>query len=75
MGRITQKEIILNHLKENRTITSYESFDLYGILDLQKIINVLKKSHKIESEWVHTKNRYGNKVKFKKYYLNFMQEN
>ena len=70
MGRITQKSIILNHLQEYRTITSYESFDRYGILDLQKIINVLRKTYDIKDEWVHTINRYGNKVKFKKYYLN-----
>lgn len=66
---MTQKNIILNHLLENKTITSYESFDRYGILDLQKIINLLRKTYTIKDEWIHTTNRYGNKVKFKKYWL------
>lgn len=70
MGKITQKDIILNHLQEYRTITSYESFDRYGILDLQKIINILRKAYTIKDEWVHSVNRYGNKVKYKRYYLN-----
>ena len=50
MGRITQKDIILNHLQEHKSITSYESFDRYGILDLQKIINVLRKNYNIEDK-------------------------
>jgi hypothetical protein len=66
---MTQKEIILNHLQENESITSYESFDRYGILDLQKIINLLRKNHNINDEWIHTTNRYGNKVKFKRYWI------
>lgn len=66
---MTQKEIILNHLQENRTITSYESFDIYGILDLQKVINVLRRTYDIKDEWIHSTNRYGNKVKFKRYWI------
>lgn len=66
---MTQKEIILNHLQEHESITSYESFDRYGILDLQKIINLLRKNHNINDEWIHTTNRYGNKVKFKRYWI------
>lgn len=66
---MTQKNIILNHLLENNFITSYESFDRYGILDLQKIINLLRKTHTIKDEWVHTTNRYGKAVRYKKYWL------
>lgn len=66
---MTQKEIILNHLLDKKSITSYESFDRYGILDLQKIINLLRRTYNIKDTWIHTTNRYGNKVKFKRYWI------
>ena len=72
---MTQKNIILTHLLHNKSITSYESFDKYGILDLQSVIRLLRKDYIIADEWIHTTNRYGFKVKFKQYFLVGKKEN
>lgn len=67
---MTQKMIILRHLLDNKSITTFESFERYGITDLQKAIQLLRKEDwNITDEWIKTTNRYGNRVKFKKYSL------
>lgn len=67
---MTQKDYILKYLEEEGSITSYECFIELGIVDLQKGIQLLRKEgYNIADEWILSRNRYGKKIKFKKYSL------
>lgn len=58
---------ILRHLKEYKSITSFEAFTEYGATRLSAIIFVLRKKHIINDEWIVRTNRFGDDVRFKKY--------
>lgn len=58
---------ILRHLKEYKSITSFEAFTEYGTTRLSAIIFNLRKTHIITDEWIERKNRFGENVRFKKY--------
>lgn len=66
---MTQKEMLIKYLKKHKTITTLEAVTKLYILDPQKIIQQLKNDYIINDEWIIKKNRYGKKVKFKKYRL------
>lgn len=67
---MTQKERILEHLKKYGSITTWESFELYGDTRLSdKIYRLKQEDYKFEEEWITKKNRYGKPVSFKKYIL------
>lgn len=61
---------ILNHLKTYGSITTWEAIKEYGCTRLSHYIWVLRnEDYDIKDEWIHTTNRYGDKIKFKKYIL------
>lgn len=66
---MTQKDYILKYLRDFGSITSYECVLELGIIDLQKNIQLLRKEYNITDEWITKKNRYGKKIKFKRYLL------
>ena len=67
---MTQKEIVFEYLKRNKTITSKECMDKLDICDLQKAIQLLRDDNiKISDEWIKKTNKRGRKIKFKKYKL------
>lgn len=67
---MTQKERILEHLKKHGSITTWDSFELYGDTRLSdKIYRLKKDNYEFEEEWISKKNRYGKPVSFKKYIL------
>lgn len=64
----TQCEIILRHLEDFGSITTYHAFTEYGITRLASRMYELKQAgYLFESSWVQKTNRYGDIVKFKKY--------
>lgn len=64
------EERILNHLIENGSITTWEAIKEYGCTRLSQYIYLLRNRHfPIVDKWEHSKNRYGEKVSFKKYIL------
>lgn len=66
----TQKEVILEHFLKHKTLTSWESFKLYGDTRLSdKIYQLKKDGYRFSEEWIHKKNRNGLKIRFKKYIL------
>lgn len=65
--KITLKSSILRHLKEFKSITSFEAFEEYGTTRLSAFIFELRKSHNIADEVVEKTNRFGQKIRFKKY--------
>ena len=70
MSMETQKERILNHLKQYGSITTWESFELYGDTRLSdKIYRLKKDGYNFDEEWIKKENRYGKMIEFKKYIL------
>ena len=68
--KITQKDRILNHLMKYGSITTWEAIKEYGITRLSdKIFRLRRENYNITDEWETTKNRYGDKVSYKKYRL------
>lgn len=66
--KINQKNRILSYLIEKGSITTWESFKIFGDTRLSdKIFRLKKDGYKFEEEWIHKKNKYGEPVKFKKY--------
>ena len=67
---MNHNQLILNHLQKHKTITTLEAFELYGITRLSARIYDLRESGiKIGLIWETGTNRYGNQVKWGKYYL------
>lgn len=68
--KITQCDMILRHLRDHGSITSFEAFTEYGILRLASRINDLKRSgHNIVSDIATGQNRYGEKTHYSIYKL------
>ena len=65
------KDRILRHMKEFGTITTLEAVKEYGCLMLPHYIWILRHIDNIDikDEWVYSKNRYGEKTKYKKYWM------
>lgn len=65
-----QEERVLRHMKAFDGITSWEAFTDYGITILSaKIYNLRARGYKIKGEWVEKTNRFGEPVRFKRYFL------
>lgn len=70
MDRLTQCEMIIRYIKEFGSITTLQAFGDIGCTRLASRINDLKnQGYKFKDEFVTSKNRYGVKVSYKKYYL------
>lgn len=70
VAAMTQCEMILRHMEECGTITSWEAMQQYGVMRLASRITDLKKAGiPIKREMVGQKNRYGDTVTFARYSL------
>lgn len=68
--KISQKNRIIDYIKQFGSITSWEAYKELGVMQLGARIDQLKKEGYIfRTEWIQTKNRFGENVSFKKYYL------
>lgn len=63
------KERILNYIKMFGSITTYQAFTDLGCTRLSEYIRQLRLEYIIKDEWITTTNRYGEKVQYKKYWL------
>jgi hypothetical protein len=69
-NRDSQRKMVLNHLIENKSITSIEAINLYACTRLSAIIyNLREDGLQIETEMCVGKNRFGNPTNFAKYIL------
>ena len=67
---MTQKEMVLKHLKEFGSITPLEALKEYGCYRLAAVIfNLKKDGNIILSKKQESTNRFGSKVMFAKYSL------
>lgn len=68
---MTQKEMILRHLRDYGTITPVDALREYGCMRLGARIYDLKRAgYSISSELMESVNRYGARVAYAKYTLN-----
>lgn len=65
--KTNKTQLVLKHLQEYGTITSWEAIGKYGATRLSAIIFNLRKNHIINSESVDFTDRYGNKNVIAKY--------
>lgn len=69
--KMTLTRRVLNYMLDYDGITSWEAIKEFGATRLSAIVfNLRKKGFVIENEWIETKNRYGDNVRFVKYSLN-----
>lgn len=68
--KTTQKDRILDYIRKFGSITSKDAYNDLGITQLATRIKELKeRGYEFKTEWESSKNRYGEKVDFKRYYL------
>ena len=68
--KTNQKSRIVDYIKQFGSITSWEAYNELGITQLGARIDQLQKEgYEFKTEWEHKKNRYGEDVSFKRYYL------
>lgn len=60
-------DVILWHLQEYGTITSWQAIQDYGITRLSEYIRQIRQYYVIEDEWVGFTTRLNQKSKYKKY--------
>lgn len=67
---IHQRGLVLKHLQTKKYITSWEAIENFGATRLSAIIFDLRKAGwNIQDEWLVEYNRYGQKTRFKRYFL------
>lgn len=72
---IYKTRLVLHHLLKNSGITSWEAIEKYGATRLSAIIfNLKREGWNIQDEWIEEYDRYGNKTRFKKYFLSGIQK-
>lgn len=64
-----QEDIILNHLKTQGAITSFEAFEKYHITRLAGVIFRLRKTEDIRTIILHGYDQYGNYTQYAMYEL------
>ena len=68
--KITQKDRIINYIREFGSITSLEAYKDLGITQLGARLKELEEEgYEFRTEWESSKNRYDEKVDYKRYYL------
>ncbi len=67
--KLTAKDRVLNYIKRYGSITTIEAFSELGITRLSEYIRQLRLEMEISDKIEHRINRYGEKVKFKRYFL------
>lgn len=70
MEKLSQRDIVLEHLIKYGNISTIECYDKYRITDLAHAIMLLRKDNfPIKDYWAKPKNKIGYAKKFKIYYL------
>lgn len=67
----TQRQMVIEHLNRKGSITSIEAIKKYGITRLGSVIHILRRKddYNILSKNETSKNRYGRKVTYSRYFL------
>ena len=69
--KITQRERRIEYMREFGSITSWEAYGDLGITQFATRVKELKEQgYEFRTKWESRKNRYGELVSFKRYFLN-----
>ena len=63
------REKVLDYINEFGSITTFQAFMDLGCTRLSEYIRELRLEYNIKDEWINVINRYGKKIKYKKYYI------
>lgn len=74
MKKISLCQRVYEYMEEYGSISSLEAFKDLGVTRLSACIFILRKEHNIADEWDEVPNRWGDKVRFKRYYIVKEQE-
>ena len=69
MEKNNMRKRILAYLEEHGSITTFEAFTELNCTRLSEYIRQLKKTHLIKDEWLTSTNKYGEKVRYKRFWL------
>ena len=69
MDKITAKDRVLDYILTFGSITTLQAFKDLGITRLSEYIRQLRKEYQVDDEWIESTNRYGEKVRFKKFWI------
>ena len=68
--KISQKDRIINYIRQFNSISTWEAYADLGITQLGARIDQLKKEgYQFRTEWETGQNRFGEKTEYKRYYL------
>ena len=68
--KIPQKQRVIDYKNKFGSISSWEAYSDLGITQLGARIDQLKKEgYNFKTEWESSKNRFGDKTEYKRYYL------
>lgn len=68
--KITQRDRVINYIREFGSISSWEAYKDLGITQLATRIKELKEQgYEFKTEWESSTNRFGEKTDYKRYYL------
>ncbi len=68
--KTSQKDRIINYIRKFGSITDLEASRDLGIQQFgARIFNLKEDGYKFRTEWETSKNRFGEKVEYKRYYL------
>lgn len=68
--KTTQKQRIINYIRQFGSISSWEAYSDLGITQLGARIDQLKKEgYEFKTEWESSTNRFGERTDYKRYYL------
>ena len=60
---------VINYMRDFGSITSFEAFTELGCTRLSEYIRQARLTLNIKDEWIKTINRYGEKVEYKRYWI------
>ena len=71
--RLTQRQRIIGYIRTFGSITSWDAYSDLGITQFATRVKELKEEgYEFTTKWETKKNRYGEPVSFKRYYLSDM---
>lgn len=63
------KDKILKFMLDQGSITTWEAFTELGCTRLSEYIRQIRLERPVKDEWLYSINRYGEKVQYKRYWL------
>lgn len=63
------RDRVLKYMEDFGYITTFDAFTELGCSRLSEYIRQIRQFKDIDDEWVHTTNRYGERIKYKKYWI------